>query len=255
MYIDSHCHLFHSMEGHQITSYLKQNHSCLSYLVDISTNVKEFLNSHSYSLPEYVLRAVGLYPELAQQFGPSLQDEFENAIVQYRPQAIGEVGLDFHWDYGDIRVQETLFRHQIETALRLKLPLIIHSRDAFSDTLRILRSYQWDIPVILHCYGYGPAEAEQFGFEGPYYFSFAGNVTYKNAIALQETARIVPIERILMETDSPYLSPVPLRGKPNLPHYVQHTYHFISELRNIDSNMLIKQTESNFAKIFGLEMN
>ncbi len=250
MLIDSHCHLFHSFSTEALSDYLKLHGHNFSYLVDISTNVKEFLNSTAHQLPEWIFRAVGLYPEQAPLFDQKMREELEQVLSEHPAQAIGEIGLDYHWDYGTPRQQEALFRYQIELAISKKLPLIIHSRDAFQDTFNILSSYSFDIPVILHCYGYGPEEAVRLGWDGPYYFSFAGNLTYKNAVPLQRTAKIVPLNRILLETDAPYLSPIPHRGKPNQPHLISHTYDFLCGLRSLERSGLEQQIQSNFEKIF-----
>ena len=252
MLIDSHCHLQHCSLNTQIPNYLESIHHKFSYLIDISTNIEEYLNILSLSLPDWAFTAVGLYPELSEDFSPQTDKIFKKLVKDNPPIAIGEVGLDYHWDYGSPALQERLFRNQIECAITYELPLIIHSRDAFADTYRILASYSFKKPVILHCFGYDSDEAARF-LENPlFYISFAGNVTYKSAENLRRAALIVPDERLLLETDSPYLSPVPKRGHTNLPEYVEHTYKFISELKEIPLDILDTRIIKNFTNVFSL---
>lgn len=252
MLIDSHCHLLHTFHPELLPEKVETLRQNFHYLVDISTNVKDFLNSCAIKLPGFILRAAGLYPETAPDYSATVRKEFIHALEQHPVQAIGEVGLDFHWNYGTPAQQEALFRDMIEISLEKAKPLIIHSRDAFEDTFRILNSYSLKYPVILHCYSYGPEEAARMGYEGPYYFSFAGNLTYKNAHQLQSTAAQVPLEKLLLETDSPYLSPLPHRGQSNQPQNISHTYDFLAELRQIDRSRLDEQLLANFRAAFML---
>jgi TatD DNase family protein len=252
MLLDAHCHLQHCYPDKSFLTQTAETASKMSYLVDISTNIKEILNIVNNPLPANVLSAFGLYPEFAREFNQELNDRFIKLLKKHKPSAIGEVGIDFHWDYGNIEIQEKLFRNQIELSIESDIPLIIHSRDAFEDTYRILSGYQFNKSVILHCFGYGPAEAEKFLHKG-FVISFAGNLTYKAAKDLHETALMAPIDRILLETDAPYLTPVPLRGQKNDPKNIRYTYEFMANLRKMDLNELEEQIERNFKRIFGLE--
>lgn len=255
MYIDSHCHLQHTFSQEGIMQFLKSNN--LSYLVDISTNMDEFFKIKQLDLPKQILFAFGLYPEIAPNFSKQIYNNFTALAEKFPPNAIGEVGLDYHWDYGTPKQQETLFRSQIEYSIEKNLPLIIHSRDAFNDTYRILKSYDFSIPdtpitpVIMHCFGYGPDEVEEF-LAMNCIISFAGNLTYKKAHNLHDAAKIVPIDKLLLETDSPYLTPVPLRGKKNHPANVEHVYRYIAELKSIDVEKLLSVVENTFESIFDL---
>ncbi|NPV01680.1 MAG: TatD family hydrolase [Brevinematales bacterium] len=251
MFIDSHCHLRHTYTPEELAEFLNNFPRELSYLLEISTNNAEILNAALLRGIPRILHGCGLYPENAPEFGDAMRDEFLRLISGYPPDAIGEVGMDYHWGYSTPAEQETLFRFNIETAVSKNLPLIIHSRDAFDDTFRILTSYSFDTPVIFHCFGYGPAEAERLIGHG-YYLSFAGNITYSKAEPLREAARLVPTDRLLLETDAPYLTPVPHRGKKNIPGYVRHTYEFTAKLLDKDLDVLSGEIDGNFRRIFKL---
>ena len=251
MFIDSHCHLLHTFsDKNEILNYLSDKIKP-SYLIDVSTNIEEFLNISSFDLPETVFKAFGLYPENAPAYSADMKSQFEELVEIYNPIAIGEIGLDYHWNYGTKEEQELLFREQIEFAIEKKLPIIVHSRDSFEDTFDILSDYNYS-NVIIHCFGYGVKEAEKFLNNG-YFISFAGNVTYKNALQLQEACKIVPYDSLLIETDSPYLTPVPKRGRKNRPDYVKYTYEFISNLRGIEIEELAGKVKENFFKAFNIK--
>lgn len=248
--IDSHCHLSHAFPAENLASEAKTVLDTLSCLIDISTTESEYLNVKSLDLPGSILYAYGLYPDQAANLTPETLRRFEEVLDLYPTAAIGECGIDFHWDYGGIEAQERLFRAQIETADARNLPLVVHSRDAFDDTYRILKSSAPTVPVVIHCFGYGRAEAEAFLGLG-FTISFAGNLTYKNAHGLHEAALAAPLDRVLFETDSPYLAPVPHRGKSNRPEYVEHVYRYFSELRGVPMDDLEPQIDRNFRAVFG----
>lgn len=249
MYIDSHCHLQHCTKNN-LQEYSKIIAGQLTYLIDVSTNMNEILKMNALKLPHNVLLSYGLYPDQAVDFNKEMAGHFKEILTNNRPDAIGEIGIDYHRENNPV-LQEKLFRYQIELSIELKLPLIIHSRDAFEDTFRILSEYSFNKAVILHCFGYGIKEAEEFLSRG-FYISFAGNLTYHSADKLRQAAVIIPIEKILLETDSPYLSPMPHRGEENNPLNVKHTYQYFAKLRKIDITELDREIEKNFKKIFSI---
>jgi len=166
--------------------------------------------------------------------------------------ALGECGLDrFHnrGDDGLVRGEIELFELQIQLALELDLPVIVHSRDAAQETLEILQRYPTARGVI-HCFSYGKDEVRRF-LDAGWYLSFAGNVTYKNAENLREALRFVSVDRLLLETDSPYLSPVPHRGQSANPGMVEVTYRFVADLRGLPVEQLAESVRINGSKIFG----
>ena len=169
--------------------------------------------------------------------------------------AIGECGLDYHHMDGPREAQLALFEGQAAIAVRLGLPLIVHSREAFEDTFAVisrLRDGKYGRPamdVIIHCFGYGPEEAERFLSLGCY-VSFAGNVTYKKADALREALRLVPLDRLLLETDSPYMNPEPRRGRPCSPRDIGRTYAFAADLRGEEQDRLAAAVTANARFLF-----
>ena len=252
MFIDSHCHLLHTFDPDQMSGSVLDLSSHLLYLIDISTTIEEFLSYRSNSFPLNVLSAFGLYPSYAELYSSDREGfkrRYAELVAQNPICAVGEIGIDLHWNYGAVLQQETLFRDQLDYAAQHGLPVVIHSRDAFADTFRVLSSYTFTQPVIIHCFGYGPSQAEQFLSQG-YYLSFAGNLTYKKATDLHQAAMLTPLDRLLFETDSPYLAPVPNRGKTNNPLYVEHTYRFFSELRQLDLDTVCQTVCSNFKTAF-----
>ena len=167
--------------------------------------------------------------------------------------ALGEIGLDYHYDNSPRDVQREVFARQLRLAREEGLPVIIHSRDADGDTLEILRAEYAGAGRggVMHCFGGGPALAEGALGLG-FYISFAGNVTFKKADALREVARTVPLERLLVETDCPYLAPVPHRGRRNEPAYAAATARFLAGLRGVGVEELGRTTSENFARLFGV---
>ncbi len=200
-------------------------------------------------MPSNLLLAVGLYPEFAPSYVAKDIKDLKDLIINDRVKAVGEIGLDFYHTYGTPVQQEKLFREQLELSIEFNLPIIIHSRDAFKDTYRILCSYNFNNPVILHCFSYSEEEANAFVEKG-FYISFSGNLTYTKAIGIQKAALSVPIDRILFETDSPYLTPAAKRGQKNNPLNVKLVYQFFSELRKIKLDSLQNSVAKNFKKIF-----
>jgi TatD DNase family protein len=168
--------------------------------------------------------------------------------------AIGEGGLDYHYEEGLEnglkRAQGELFEGQLALASRLGLPMIVHSRESYADTLSFLRELKPSRPVIIHCFGYGPDEARAFLDLGCY-ISFAGNITYKKSEAQREACILVPPERLLLETDSPYMNPMPRRGHPASPLDVERSYEFAAALRGIAVEELAESVSRNARELFG----
>ncbi|MCX7820066.1 MAG: TatD family hydrolase [Brevinematales bacterium] len=249
MLVDSHCHLFHCynfVEEH----ILKKIEEDFSYLVNIAIDDKEIRRLIKEQFKSKVIKnAIGLYPEQARSFNKEKANEFLRYFDELDVIAIGETGIDFHWDYGDVKIQEALFRFQIELSIEKNLPLLIHSREAFNDTFRILKEYKFYKPFVLHCFGYGVNEAERF-LELDSIFSFAGNVTYPKAEELRRVLKLIPLDRILLETDAPYLAPQKVRGEKNSPFNIKYTYEFVSEFLQIEKTKFEKIIEKNFERIF-----
>ena len=196
-----------------------------------------------------VVAIVGRHPHYAEGFGDSDLEAIERAAAHPRARAIGETGLDYFRDHAPREDQRRAFEAQIDLAARTGLPLVIHTREAEDDTFALLRERAGELTVILHCFS-APSRVDECVERG-YMCSFAGNATYPKALELQAAARELPEELLLVETDSPYLSPQPVRGKPNEPANVVATAQFVAELRGVSYEQLDAAVERNAARVFG----
>ncbi len=191
--------------------------------------------------------SVGVHPEDQNSVEMSV-DELVAAAQHPKVVGIGETGLDYHWCSGDLAWQHQRFSTHIQASNQTGLPLIIHTREAASDTLRLLHENQAQQGVI-HCFTEDTAFAKAVLDLG-FYISFSGIVTFKNAIQIQEACRYVPLDRILVETDAPYLAPVPKRGKQNEPAYVRYTAEFVAQLRGDSITSIEEATTANTYRLF-----
>ena len=205
---------------------------------------------------EGVYAAAGVHPHDARLFDDAVGERLRELLAgSSRAVAWGEIGLDYHYDHSPRDVQREVFSRQLRLARATKLPVIIHSREADEDTVEIL-AREWagaERGGVMHCFGGGRWMAER-ALELGFYISFAGNVTFKKAEPLREVARAVPPERLLVETDCPYLAPVPHRGRRNEPAYVADTARFVAELRGTSTEELGRTTTDNFQRFFNLSL-
>ena len=193
-----------------------------------------------------IYAALGLHPHEAGDEGAV--EALRDALADPRAVAVGETGLDYYRDHAPRDTQRRAFAAQLELAAELRKPAIIHTRAADADTVSMLASF--DGTTVMHCFSSAPLLEP--ALEHSWYVSFAGNVTYKNAYDLRAAARAVPAERLLAETDSPYLAPQPKRGKPNEPAYVVHTVAALAEARGEDADELAARIDANASECFGL---
>ncbi len=193
---------------------------------------------------------VGVFPEEAKTFTDKTLSDMEE-IIKHNPKiiGIGEVGLDYYWDKSFKELQKEIFIKQIEFANQMNLPLNIHSREAHLDTLEILKKYNKNSTAILHCFSGSLEFAKECIKEG-IYIALGGVVTFKNAKKTKEVAKNIPLESLLLETDDPYLAPVPFRGKENQPMYVKYVAEEIANLRGITPEEVAKISTDNAKKIF-----
>ncbi|MDK2818762.1 MAG: TatD family hydrolase [Spirochaetota bacterium] len=256
MFIDTHAHLDYVLQNlstdQQIIDFNFLFDSNLELIVHISLDADEFLQNYpKLSSHNNIYFATGIYPNRANILNFNEDQEIEKlkkVLINYKHVALGEIGIDFKDDsYGTPIAQESLFEKQLALAEELQLPVIIHSRMSFKESYHSLMKYK--TPAIIHCFSYGIKEAELVLDRGDY-ISFSGLLTYKKSVELQEVAQMIPLDRILFETDSPYLSPVPVRHKSNIPNHVQHTYQFFANLRNIPIEELSLIVKNNFHKAF-----
>lgn len=206
---------------------------------------------------ESVFASVGVHPHDARLFDLKAENHLiELAKSSEKVIAWGEIGLDFYYDHSPRDAQREVFRRQIRAARDLNLPIIIHSRDANDETVEILReetAYENFRGGVMHCFGGTPAMARDLMKIG-FLISFAGNVTFKKAENLREAAQVVPLERLLIETDCPFLAPVPFRGKRNEPSFVVHTARFLADFYGVELEKLANQTTQNFLDFFKIDL-
>jgi TatD DNase family protein len=201
-----------------------------------------------------IYAAVGIHPHDAKLFDDSAEQRLLDLVKQSkRVVAWGEIGLDYHYDHSPRDVQRTVFRRQLQLARELNLPVIIHSREADEDTIAILRAdlsgYQKG--GVMHCFG-GSLQMARAAIELGFYISFAGNLTFKKAEDLRDIARQLPLERLMVETDCPYLTPVPFRGKRNEPARVVETARCLAGLHERSLEEIARITGENFERLFGV---
>ncbi len=199
----------------------------------------------------WLLYAAGIWPgkEALEDPWPHLR-ALEAAAALPECAAVGEGGLDYHWMHGSREAQRLLFEAQIDLAVRLGKPLIVHSRDAHRDTLGILSSLRPGVPVVIHCFGYDADAAREFLDLGCW-ISFAGNLTYPASSELRKACALVPADRLLLETDSPYMAPEPFRGKPCTPLRIRPTYEVAAALRGEEMENLARTVSGNLRIVFG----
>lgn len=202
------------------------------------------------SYPE-LFATVGFHPHSAKFFSEESYGDLVSLAQQMKVVAVGEIGLDYYYDNSPREQQQYAFRRQMELAEELNLPVVIHSREATQDTLQIIQEFP-NVRCLLHCYSGSLETAEQYLAMG-HYISIAGPVTFKNAARLQNVARNIPLERLLIETDCPYLAPEPMRGKRNEPAYVQFVAKKIAELHQVPLAEVIEHTKANTIQFFGLK--
>ncbi len=202
---------------------------------------------------ENIFAAVGVHPHDAKTFDAVAENQLINLVKSSKKVvAWGEIGLDFYYEHSPREIQEDIFRKQIRLAKNLDLPIIIHSREADEETVKVLREEYSDKNFrggVMHCFGGTAAMAENL-MEIGFLISFAGNVTFKKAENLRDAARVVPLDKLLIETDCPYLAPVPFRGKRNEPGFVVETAKFLAEFYDVELEELAKQTTENFKRFF-----
>lgn len=202
-----------------------------------------------------IFAAAGIHPHAAKDFSPESMDRIHSLAENNQIKGIGEIGLDFHYNFSARDKQIAVFRRQLSLALELKLPVIVHSRLAAAEVLTAVKEENYDLGGILHCF------TEDWDFarnmlELGFYISFSGIVTFPQAFELRETAKKIPLEKMLVETDSPFLTPVPFRGKikRNEPYYVKETAAFLAELKNTDLENFSRITTNNFKSCLGIEI-
>lgn len=250
MLVDSHCHLncldltkYNGQLDLAIkAAYADEVTHILCVCIDLEHFNEVLTIAEQY---ENIKASLGVHPTEKISSEPSLEQLIKLAD-HHNVVAIGETGLDYYHCQGDLTWQQERFRRHIRVAKILKKPLIIHSRQAPEDTIKILREEKaYEVGGVMHCFTESLEMAQQ-AMELNFYISFSGIVTFKNATKLQDVATNVPLDRLLIETDAPYLAPVPYRGKPNEPAYVKYVAEKIAELKKLDFALVATQTTNNY---------
>lgn len=252
--VDSHCHLnrlnLDKYDG-DLSAAVQAAHDAgvehiLNVCIDLETAGEVIALAEKY---EHVTASVGLHPSDKADVEPTV--EALKALASHpKVVAIGETGLDYYYNDSGLDLMRERFRMHIRAARELNKPLIIHTRDAREDTIRIMQEeHAHECRGVMHCFTESVEMADQ-AMELGFYISFSGIVTFKNAKNVQAVAEHVPLERMLIETDAPYLTPMPYRGKPNEPAYVQHVAEKIAELKNVPVEEVAAQTTRNFYDLF-----
>ena len=253
MLVDSHCHLnfpefaadmagvMHAMQVNSVTHAL-----CVSVTLDKFPEILTIAEAH-----EHIYASVGVHPDY-EDIPSFTADDLVHFADHPKVIAIGETGLDYFRLTGDLEWQRERFRTHIRAAIQCGKPLIIHTRSAAEDTLRVMKEEGAErIGGVMHCFTES-LEVAEAAMDMGFYISLSGIVTFKNATALKEVAQKIPLDRMLIETDSPYLAPVPYRGKTNQPAYVKHVAEEIARLRGISLEEVAEATTRNFFQLFKL---
>ena len=256
MFVDSHCHLdcidLAEFENNFDKLIQHTKNSTVEHMLCVSINLKQYpaMLEKVRPYPDISVSA-GMHP-MADENDKFTIDNLIELAVDEKVVAIGETGLDYYYHKGDPQWQLQRFRAHVQVAKKLKKPLIIHTRDAAEDTLRILHDENADqCGGVIHCF----TESQEFANEAMalgFMISISGIVTFKNADALRDIAKTIPDDRLLIETDSPYLAPMPHRGKQNQPAYVQHVAETLAEIRNTSVEHIAEITRNNFYRLFNI---
>jgi TatD DNase family protein len=251
--VDSHCHLDFDDLAERLPEVLERaNAAGVRLMLTIGTRVKQFDRILAIAeAHEQVYCSVGTHPHNAGEETDVTAEHLARLARHPKVIAIGETGLDYHYDFAPRETQAASFRVHIAAARQTGLPLVVHSREAEDDTARMLESEmgQGTFKLVLHCFSSKRALAER-GLAIGAYVSFSGILTFKAAEEIRETARLVPADRLLVETDAPYLAPAPHRGKPNEPAYAAVTMGRLAELRGMSKSAMAQVTSDNFFRLF-----
>lgn len=253
MLVDSHAHLEMFHAGKERDAVVQRAHDAgVNTILTIGTTLEDSRKNVAIARHyEGVWAAVGVHPhDVKEVEPPQLAEKLARLSEDNKVVAIGEIGLDFYRNISPPAMQIDFFHRQLRLALDLGLPVIIHDRDAHQETMTMLQeSNIASVGGVLHCFSGDLRMAEQ-AVEWGFYISIAGPVTFKKAEELREVAANIPLDRLLLETDCPFLAPVPFRGKRNEPAYVQYTANKVAELRGISAQQIAEQTSENFARLF-----
>tara|TARA_B100000989_G_scaffold285623_1_gene253519 strand:- start:1146 stop:1904 length:759 start_codon:yes stop_codon:yes gene_type:complete len=250
--IDSHCHLDHEPLFSDLSNVIKRSKAVgIKKLLTISTSLESFGRIKDIiNKDEIIYGTVGVHPHETNTKLITSENIVKNFNENPKIIGIGETGLDFYYNNSDKDKQIKSFNEHIEASIETKAPLIIHSRNAEKETFEILENYKnKNLKILMHCFTGSRTFAEKL-ISLNAFFSASGIITFKNSVELQETFKFLPLNKILIETDSPFLAPVPNRGKKNEPSFINYTAKKLSEIKNITKSELVKITTDNFNRLF-----
>lgn len=243
-------------------NYLIDTHAHLDMLTELdisgvgkvivpSVEVKTMDKVVDFSKIDNVYSMVGIYPTEAKTYNQEIEDKMIDLAKNPKVVAIGEIGLDYYWDKSFVDLQKDVFIKQIKLANKLNLPIVVHDREAHKDCFDILKQYNNGSKVLFHCFS-GSVEFMKECVKEGWYIAIGGVVTFKNAVKMKEVAKEVPLDKLVLETDSPYLTPVPYRGKENKPAYVKYVAKEIANLRKFSYEDIVDITTTNAEEFFNI---
>ena len=250
--IDSHCHLDHEPLLSDLKNVIQRSKDVgIEKLLTISTSLESFSRiKELIKIDEMIYGTIGIHPHESSKDIITSKEIIKDLRENSKIIGIGETGLDFYYNNSEKEKQISSFKQHIEASIETNKPLIIHSRDAEKETFEILNQYKnQNIKILMHCFTGSKKFSEKLLTLNSY-FSASGIITFKKSTELQETFKSLPLDKVLIETDSPFLAPVPNRGKKNEPSYIDFTAAKLAEIKNISKSELIKITTNNFNRLF-----
>ena len=252
--IDSHCHLDHEPLHENLSEVITRSKEIgITKLLTICTTLESFENIKAIVKKDKMIYGTyGIHPHETTSNQVDKQTIIRSVNENKKIVGVGETGLDFFYNYSDRERQITSFKAHIEASIELNMPIIIHSRDAEKETFEILNSYKnKKLKILMHCFT-GSLEFSKKLQTLDAFFSASGIITFKNSTDLQKTFKTIPLEKLLIETDSPFLAPIPMRGKKNEPSFIKYTLEKLSVLKEITVDRMSEITTDNFNKLFNL---
>ncbi|MBF8274692.1 MAG: hydrolase, TatD family [Magnetococcales bacterium] len=255
MLADSHCHLnFPDFSGDLDLVVQRAKQAGVTYINTISTKLTEVENVLRLIEPyTHITTTAGIHPHYAQDAGEDLPVALFNALNHPRMVGVGETGFDFHYNHSSRPVQERVFREHIRVAVASHLPLVVHTREAEEETMRVMEEERaGECGGVIHCFT-GSLALARWALDLGFHISFSGIVTFRGAEALRRVAAEIPLERLLVETDSPFLAPSPRRSKRNEPAFVVEVARVLAEVKGVSLEELACVTTANYRRLFGME--
>ena len=250
--IDSHCHLDHEPLLGNLSDVLSRSKDIgISKILTISTTLDSFEKIKSIvNIDEMIYGTYGIHPHETEKNITNKQTIIRNINENKKIIGVGETGLDFFYTHSNKDAQITSFKEHIKASIDLAIPIIIHSRNAENETFEILKSYKTkNLKILMHCFT-GTLEFSKQLLTLDAFFSASGIITFKNSLDLQRTFKTIPLNKLLIETDSPFLAPIPMRGKKNEPSFIKYTLSKLAQLKNKSDDEMITITTNNFNELF-----